>query len=251
MSKKNKQKVMTAKLNLQIDNEAVAVDISVPSALSGAEVILPFVRDLSDKSIRIAVESGLKENENIACSKGCGECCAQLVPVTEIEIQEIAKYIDKQPKTKKEKIKKSFTQAKKKLEEVGMWDRLMNPQLIDLEKSTDFGLDYFDQKIYCPFLEDGACSIHPVRPLACREYLVTSDPKNCDNPREGNIDGIEIPTRISGALGILLEDDEAYVSSWVPLIVAPFWKESHPGKVNKKTGTEWVEVFLQKLGKVS
>jgi hypothetical protein len=33
---------------------------------------------------------------------------------------------------------------------------------------------YFLQGVACPFLEAESCGIHPDRPLACREYLVTS-----------------------------------------------------------------------------
>jgi Fe-S-cluster containining protein len=35
----------------------------------------------------------------------------------------------------------------------------------------------------CPFLEDESCSIHPDRPLVCREYLVTSPAELCAGPR--------------------------------------------------------------------
>ncbi|MEZ5279133.1 MAG: hypothetical protein R2770_01565 [Acidimicrobiales bacterium] len=38
--------------------------------------------------------------------------------------------------------------------------------------------------VACPLLDDGVCSIRPDRPLACREYLVTSDPKHCAPPGE-------------------------------------------------------------------
>lgn len=243
--------MISAKLNLTIDKEPVSCDISVPAGQCGAEAILSFVRKLSDRSIQIAVNRNLKPGQAISCSKGCGECCAQLVPVTEIEIQEIAKFINALPKSRRKSIMQAFTKAKETFENAGMWEQILQPQQIDLADSVTFSLRYFEQGVYCPFLEDGACSIHSVRPLACREYLVTSDPEFCANPGDGKIDGIDIPVRISAALGILLEDDEQHVSSWVPLIAAPFWNKKYTRMTKKNKGPAWAELFLEKLEKVS
>lgn len=249
--KNHSKKMISTTLSLTIDKEPVDVVIEVPASKCGADAVLPFVRELSNKSIEIAVKNSLKLGESISCSKGCGACCAQLVPISEIEIQAINQFISNQTKQNQKKIKDRFAAAKQKLEQAGLWENLMTPDQMDLHNKTEFGLEYFAQGVYCPFLEEGACSIHPVRPVACREYLVTSDAKHCENPGEGNIDGVEIPTRISSALGILLEDEASFVSSWIPLIVAPYWKGRHPGEADKKKGSEWTEIFIEKLNKVS
>ena len=250
MNKLNK-KMIPAKLSLTIAGETVEIGTELPAAKCSDDAILPFVRELSDKSIEIAVKNNLEPGEKISCSKGCGACCAQLVPISETEIQSINQFIAQQTKTNQKKIKGRFAQAKQMLEKAGLWSMLMAPEKMGMDNRTEFSLEYFAQGVYCPFLEDGACSIHPIRPIACREYLVTSDASNCENPGDGNIDGVTIPTRISSAITILLEDEPEFVSSWVPLIVAPYWKARHPGQVDKRRGSEWIEIFIQKLKKIS
>ena len=47
------------------------------------------------------------------------------------------------------------------------------------EARRDMAKRYFDAGVACPLLVDGRCSVRSVRPLACREYLVTSDPRHC------------------------------------------------------------------------
>ena len=51
------------------------------------------------------------------------------------------------------------------------------------EERTELAYEYFKHGIACPFLEDESCSIHPDRPMACREYLVSSPAENCRAPR--------------------------------------------------------------------
>jgi Fe-S-cluster containining protein len=34
--------------------------------------------------------------------------------------------------------------------------------------------------VHCPFLENGRCSIYPVRPLMCREHISFDDPGKCE-----------------------------------------------------------------------
>ena len=140
-----------------------------------------------------------------------------------------------------------FDAAKAQLQTAALWEQLSHPQSIKDNEAKDLGLAYFNQKISCPFLIDNACSIHLNRPIACREYLVTSDAKFCENPQDGKIEGVEIPQRISSVLGVILEDNPSFVSKWLPLTVAPYWQAMHPDLPSKKTGPEWIELFLKKL----
>ncbi len=38
---------------------------------------------------------------------------------------------------------------------------------------------WFETATPCAFLVDGRCSVYSARPVSCRTYIVTSDPKNC------------------------------------------------------------------------
>jgi hypothetical protein len=57
----------------------------------------------------------------------------------------------------------------------------------------ELGHLYFEPAIACPFLEDESCSIHPDRPLACREYLVSSPASACAHPSPESIERVDLP----------------------------------------------------------
>ena len=72
-----------------------------------------------------------------ACGPGCGHCCRQPIPVTPVEILGLRLYLRLHPDP-----------ARK---------RSGNP---------------FD----CPFLVGDDCSVYPVRPIACRRFIVFGTP---------------------------------------------------------------------------
>jgi Fe-S-cluster containining protein len=246
-NKKIKPKIIDANLKLKIGNEELQITLSVPESKTNRSSILPFARELTNKAVDIAVNNFTKDGKTISCAKGCGACCVQLVPISDTEAREITKLIKTYSKEKKEIILDKFETAKKQLTEAGLWETLSQPQNINDEQINTLGLKYFAQQIPCPFLEDGACSIHQVRPLSCREFLVTSPAIHCSNPNEKDVVTFDIPQRISNALGALGEADPNFISSWIPLIIAPFWAQLHPKQPINKTGPQWVEELLSKI----
>ena len=65
-----------------------------------------------------------------------------------------------------------------------------------------------------PFLEEESCSIHPDRPMACREYLVTSPAENCRAPRADNVEKVVLEADPLPAV-VKVEN-----GGWVALILA-------------------------------
>lgn len=251
MAKHKSSDTVEADLNLSIGKEQVSFHVSVAAGRTSPATLLKFVQAFSDKTVQIAVNDILQEGKTISCKKGCGACCAQLVPATEIEIRHIALLIKDFPKERKQQVMTRFDQARSKLQAAGLWEQLINPATFDEQNTIDFGLKYFELGIYCPFLIDDACSIHADRPIACREYLVTSDARYCAQPRAEKIDGVSIPIRLSAVLGRLCEADSHHHADWVPLILAPYWQALYPNLPTKKTGQQWLELFLEKLTDLS
>ena len=140
-----------------------------------------------------------------------------------------------------------FNTAKSQLNDAGLWETLSHPENISDDEIRALGHQYFAQQIPCPFLEEGACSIHPVRPLSCREFLVTSPAIHCSNPDENSTVTVDIPIRISNAFATLGKNDSHFTHHWVPLILAPYWQKLHPNQTSKKTGPRWVEEFLNNI----
>ena len=244
---KSALKLIDAQLTLTIGGVACEFKLSVPENKTTPAAILPFVRTVTNKAISIAVDEFTKDGKQISCKKGCGACCAQLVPISEIETREIAKLIKSYPKPKKKALMDKFNAAKKQFVDEGIWELLTNPEKISEDQIRPLGHAYFSQQIPCPFLEDGACSIHAIRPLSCREFLVTSDPIYCSNPNENDVVTVKMDTRISNAFAATGENDPHFSANWVPLILAPYWQQIHPNQISKKTGPEWVEEFLSQI----
>lgn len=91
----------------------------------------------------------------LSCGKGCHACCRQNVTIWQDEAAVIAEYcnahgIDIPKEYLEEQLKYGWKEVAR----------------------TEVG--------WCTFLKGGVCSIYPVRPLACRKYLVVSNPDKCD-----------------------------------------------------------------------
>jgi hypothetical protein len=107
-------------------------------------------------------------------------------------------------------------------------------------------LSYFRAGVPCPFLEDESCSIHPNRPLACREYLVTSPAANCDNRTAGAVKCVPIPARVGSAVRSI---DKTTSSGWVPLVLALEWAGRHGEDRPVRPGPDWLRELLEKIAK--
>ncbi len=115
-----------------------------------------------------------QQNKPIACKKGCNWCCYQPVYMTTQEALLIYEYVLQA--FNEENRKSILYKAEKKL-----------------KKTKDLTEEKKQHIIHaCSFLENGACSIYPVRPMACRIYL-SSDESSCKNKYDNPGDKIIFP----------------------------------------------------------
>jgi Fe-S-cluster containining protein len=185
----------------------------------------------------------------ISCKKGCGACCRQLVPISPVEARHIARLVEHLPKPRQDEIRRRFAEARQKLQAAGLWQRLDERQSWPETQVSDIGLEYFRQRIACPFLEDESCSIHPERPLACREYLVTSPAENCANPTPQSIQWLPLAAKVwvSAARCEPAPDRDQRYLNWVPLIQSLDYTASHPEPPAERTGPELVRQVLENM----
>ncbi|OXS29964.1 MAG: hypothetical protein BCS36_04150 [Desulfovibrio sp. MES5] len=81
-----------------------------------------------------------------ACRAGCAQCCWQPIPVTPLEVLALHRYAR---------------------------HRLPPAVLAGLaHRLSRYEGQKRDIASPCPFLCDGACLVYPVRPVACRQYMV-------------------------------------------------------------------------------
>ena len=103
---------------------------------------------IADTGVAIAIrDAEKKEKKRLACGKGCGSCCVHQkdLPLYPHEIVGIYWYVSKE----------------------------ITGPLRDILKNR---LAARDAASGCPFLIDNACSIHPVRPVGCRQFNVFTSP---------------------------------------------------------------------------
>lgn len=100
-----------------------------------------------DKGIAMAIESEIRKGRALACSKGCSHCCSthRDIPVYPLELVGIAWYAS---------------------------EKISGPLRSKLSKR----LKNHTHDSTCPFLIDRICAIHPMRPLACRQFNVFGKP---------------------------------------------------------------------------
>lgn len=112
----------------------------LPTLLDAYEII--------DKGVAVSIEDEKKKRRvKLACRKGCGNCCQthRDIPVYPHEIVGIYWFaVEKTAGPVREVLKRQLS-------------------------------DHSDGHA-CPFLVDGSCSIHPLRPAACRQFNVFDRP---------------------------------------------------------------------------
>ena len=95
------------------------------------------------------------------CAKGCSHCCHMAVTVTETEAKRIAAHIGRPFVSQQANLQKLLSLAGSCDSEEQAMGTAKEWQKEQIDKWT---------RVPCVFLEDNACSIYSVRPLACRLY---------------------------------------------------------------------------------
>jgi len=100
-----------------------------------------------DKGIAEAIKKERKKHRRVACSKGCSSCCKthQTIPVYPLELVGISWYVT---------------------------EKVSGPEREVIKNQ----LRFYKEKDPCPFLLNGSCMIHPMRPISCRQFIVFSKP---------------------------------------------------------------------------
>ena len=151
------------------------------------------------------------------------------------------------PEPRRSEILSRFKAARKRLEEAGLLSRLLEPEKVTDEELIPLGMDYFFNGIPCPFLEEESCSIHPDRPIDCREFLVTTPAENCSHPTAETVSCVKMPIKASLALSRMNAGQNKNTLKWVPLILALEWAEAHPDDSELRPGTELLREFFSHL----
>jgi Fe-S-cluster containining protein len=240
----------TVRLEATLGDCELKMSVTVPTGPTRLDDMIPLLQILSDKVVAAGEQEVQRQGKCISCQKGCGACCRQLVPISPVEARHVARVVQSLPQARRTEIVRRFAEARRRLEESGMWQRLDDRQGWPEDCVSEIGLEYFHLGIPCPFLEEESCSIHLDRPMTCREYLVTSPAENCASPGPGKIDWVPMAAKVwvaaarcePGAI------NGRYLN-WVPLIQAHDWAAENPEPPAQRSGPELLRQVIESLAR--
>jgi len=224
----------------------------VPAGPTNLTQILPVLQSLDDSFIGGVAAQFSEAGFNISCKAGCGACCRQMVPISIFEAEALSTWIRSLPESQQQELAQRFHQALLAFAGAGLIDRMVNHDwLAETESARKLSLDYFYQHVPCPFLEEESCSIHPIRPLVCREYLVSSSPKFCEDPAGLEIVPIRLPLNFSRILNSIGAEIERDSRGWIPLVFLFAWMESgaRPGEAVAGVGPQVLYEFVKRMNR--
>ncbi len=231
--------LVTGKVVLVLSGEPVHLELTIPSGQISVQALLPIVQGLSSLMAERASRRLEAQGKSVSCRAGCGACCRQLVPISAPEARALGDLVSAMPEPRQTQVRQRFADALAALGTDGLIERHTQPGDGSV---TALGMDYFRAGIACPFLEDDACSIHPDRPLSCREYLVSSPPLHCANPSCESIERLVLESHPS----LTLLNSEA-VTGWMPLVVALSFAEQAAPAVRDRDGSEILRELISQF----
>ena len=222
--------------------------VSVPAGLARPADLLPLAQGLSDRVVQETARAVENLGHRISCRKGCGACCSNLVAISEVEARRIAEVVDEMPEPRQSLIRQRFHLARERLASAGLLELLERSADWTDEDYTKLVGTYFRERLPCPFLEEGSCSIYGDRPITCREYLVVSPPEYCAQDDSGGV--VQVPVVLPVFNAVAQWQTKAPVHLMervVPLILALEWAASHPEPPPTRTGPELLQELLELL----
>lgn len=229
MSRENLPHQVDINVRLRVGTRVLNLQGRLPGDAASLAHLLPALQTLTDAVIAAASDEAETQGRRISCGAGCGACCRQLVPIGEAEAIYLTKLIASMPSERRAAIAKRFRKALARVARSGLLAPLQDRHAsAEPGPRRELGSAYFGLAIPCPFLEDESCSIHAHRPLACREYLVTSPASDCADPVCRRVEVVSLPHRPSSVLFRFSEGDFRGKPRWLPLITLLEWSEQHP-----------------------
>lgn len=237
----------TATIELSLSGVPVRAEITVPTGPTRPLRMIPIFHALADTIVEVALKSVEQQGLQVSCREGCGACCRQLVPIAPVEAVHLRELINELPEPRRSTIRARFAEARLALHQAGLLEKLRNPEGFSDDELRPMGLEYFRQGIPCPFLEREACSIYGDRPVAYREYLVTSPAEHCAAPSPETVHCVRLAAKVSTAVARMGRPvPKGRFIRWVPLILAEERAGTHQEEPSRP-GPELLQELFDRL----
>ncbi len=238
---------ITGNVTLSVNGTPLEMQMTVPARPVKPQRMLPIFQRMADSFVEMGVSAAASDGRGVTCRAGCGACCRQMVPIPEFEAYRIAEMVDEMPEDRRTEIKRRFELACDEFASAGIFEKLSSVGSLTPEAREALVIEYFRKGIPCPFLEDESCSIHADRPVACREYLVSSPAEFCSDLTPEKIRTIEVPIEASKPMRTLGQTRKIAGVDFIPLVLALKWVERNPDAFPEKTGENWMSDFFAAL----
>jgi Fe-S-cluster containining protein len=242
-----------ASFALPVGGGMLNASANLPTGHTTLTQLLPIIQNLENAIIGKVSEEAEQAGSPISCRAGCGACCRQLVPVSFFEAEALTEWLQALPEDRRAELEGRFHRALLALRDAGVIEKVLDLRWVrDQEETTQLAIDYFHAAVACPFLENESCSIHPMRPLSCREYLVTSPPPLCQDPSVNQVAGVRLPLKLSRVLHTFGQGLAQDPRGWIPLVFLLAWGKGgeKPGEQVSGTGEEVLRKFLKQVAEM-
>ena len=246
---------ITGNVSLTVGGKPLNLQMTVPAKHVKPHRMLPIFQQMTNAFVGMSVNAVEEKGKTISCKAGCGACCRQPVPVSELEIYHLAEIVEAMDEPRRSEVKKRFSDAVAHFEKLNWFERMKNcaemtktemPETV-MEEVDKAVMQYFYEGVPCPFLENESCSIHEARPLSCREFLVTSPAENCSKPTIETVEKIDLFVKSSETMRFVGGTQNFAKVGFLPLIRALELSEKVPETFVEKTGERWMADFFQNL----
>ena len=225
----------TLTVTVQVPGRRLKVSHPAPGGRARLDQLLPFMYAVDNAVIDMGIGRERTQGRSITCRKGCDACCrAQPVPVTPAETLAIAQRVQAMPAARQAKVRARFADGVARLRQAGLYDTQLRVEpTTSPQQALAVTATYFSLGLACPFLEDGACSIHADRPFVCRQYLVTSPATLCADPLNAPVAVVPMPLRPVGAMLQVATTVTGRPQLTVPLMLALDYAEQHADELQR------------------
>jgi Fe-S-cluster containining protein len=219
--------VVHVQAELRLPNSTLKLTVAIPDRPAGLADLVPLARKLTNRITRRVVQDSASCGQCVSCRKGCSACCHYLVPLSVPEMLRLGQEISALPETFRGPLLARFDKARLKLQAARS---LGEQSSADPESLSQW---YAGLNLPCPFLVDNACGIYDLRPLSCREHLVTSDPQFCQGHQPEKGLPLAVPSVANALAELACEMEDTPLES--ALLATTFdWLAENQDRVNRR-----------------
>lgn len=168
--------------------ERIHLAVEAPEGRLTLADVVPLARAVCDRLTGTVVGQVAAQGRPITCSKGCGVCCTSyVIPLTVPEAFCLQREFQALPDRQRDRLESALVALAGKITAAGLAEGFAkldrnDPASLDKQRQMVGGW-WARERVPCPLLRDQSCSLYPIRPVPCREFLAVSPPQLCAENR--------------------------------------------------------------------